>query len=101
LFSFFTKKKWGAQQCKILHPKTKKKKNTHTHTSLKPQTLISTSIWNAIFRVSYEKDWRKVSSLKAQKSSRDANLLSSGISSKKREIELVLSFEEEGLKKSI
>jgi hypothetical protein len=61
-------------------PRNKKK-----HTSLKPQTLISTSIWNAIFRVSYEKDWRKVSSLKAQKSSRDANLLSSGISSKKRD----------------
>jgi hypothetical protein len=72
----------GSQQCKIPHPR-KKTKKTKKHTSLKPQTLISTSIRNAILRVSSEKDWRKVSSLKAQKSSRDANLLSSGISSKK------------------
>jgi len=78
---FLHKKKMGSQQCKIPHPK--KRKNTKKHTSLKPQTLISTSIGNAIVRVSSEKDWRKVSSLKAQKSSRDANLLSSGISSKK------------------
>jgi hypothetical protein len=99
LLSFFTKKNGGHNNARFCTQKQKKKKKTHT--SLKPQTLISTSIWNAIFRVSYEKDWRKVSSLKAQKSSRDANLLSSGISSKKREIELVLSFEEEGLKKSI
>jgi hypothetical protein len=88
----------GAQQCRFCTQKKKEKRKKHFS---KPQTLNSTSISNAIFRVYSGKDWRKVSALKAQKSSsRDANLLSSEISSEKRESELVLSCEE-GLKKSI